>query len=200
STSTIVYQMYHEQDLSIDRVTAALLLSAILSDTLMYRSPTCTPLDVRAAEDLARICGVDVEEYAARMFRAGSNLTGKTPEEILGQDFKKFSVEGHDFGVGQVSSMSDEELREIGERLSIAMEEALDKERVDMIFFVLTNILTETSLVMCTGDKAQTLLAEAFPDAGMQKDAAGKETYRVLPGVVSRKKQFLPALVEAIQH
>ena len=206
STSTIVYQMYHEQDLSIDRVTAALLLSAILSDTLMYRSPTCTPLDVKAAEDLARICGVDVEEYAARMFRAGSNLTGKTPEEILGQDFKKFSVEGHDFGVGQISSMSDEELAEIGERLREAMRGALKSEQVDMIFFVMTNILTESSTVIWEGDKAQALLTEAFPEAeavsfsrGAKKDASGTDAL-LLKGVVSRKKQFLPALVEAIQH
>lgn len=200
STSTIVYQMYHEQDLSIDKTTAALLLSAILSDTLMYRSPTCTPMDVKAAEDLARICGVEVEEYARRMFRAGSDLTGKTPEDILEQDFKKFSVGGVDFGVGQISSMSEEELKEIASRITGAMEKTLEHERIDMVFFALTNILTESSLVLCVGDKAKSLLEEAFPDAAETAAEGGMPAYYLLKGVVSRKKQFLPAIVEAIHH
>ena len=200
STSTIVYQMYQEQDVLIDKTTAALLMSAILSDTLMFRSPTCTPVDKKAAGELARICEVNVENYARKMFRAGSDLSGKTPEEILDQDFKQFTVDNVTFGVGQISSMSEDELREIRERVRDAMWKMLERERLDMIFFILTNILTETSIVLSAGDKAQDLLEEAFGENHVDKEASDREQCMILKNVVSRKKQFLPALVDAIQH
>ena len=200
STSTIVYQMYQEQDVLIDKTTAALLMSAILSDTLMFRSPTCTPVDKKAAGELARICEVNVENYARKMFRAGSDLSGKTPEEILDQDFKQFTVDNVTFGVGQISSMSEDELREIRERVRDAMWKMLERERLDMIFFILTNILTETSIVLSAGDKAQALLEEAFGENHVDKEASDREQRMILKNVVSRKKQFLPALVDAIQH
>ena len=115
-TATIVYQMYQEEGVEVEPVIASLLCSAIISDTLMFRSPTCTPLDERSARKLAEIAGIDIEKLALEMFNAGSNLKGKTAEEICFLDFKQFTVNDINFGVGQISSMSAEELREIKNR------------------------------------------------------------------------------------
>ena len=114
-TATIVYQMYEENGIAVDAVNAALLCSAIISDTLMFRSPTCTPLDEVTARKLAEIASINIEELAQEMFNAGSNLKGKSAEEILFLDFKQFTVNDTMFGVGQVNSMSAEELKEIKE-------------------------------------------------------------------------------------
>ena len=124
-TGTIMYQIYTEKNLEIPKNIAGLLCAAIISDTLMFRSPTCTAADRNAAENLARIAGINVEEFAAEMFAAGSNLRGKSPEEIFYQDFKKFEVNKACFGVGQINSMNPDELKEIKERLIPYMEKAL---------------------------------------------------------------------------
>lgn len=193
STCTIVYQMYKEAGVKPDKTTAALLLSSILSDTLMYRSPTCTDTDRKSGEELAKIVDINVEKYAMSMFRAGSNLQKKTPEEILGQDFKRFTVGDKAFGVGQISSLSGDDLNDLKTRLTPALESLMDTERLDMVFFMMTNILTESSDILSAGDGADALLTHAF---GAEKE---KGVTR-LPGMVSRKKQFLPALVEALQN
>ena len=193
STSTILYGMFTEAGVKITKTIAGLLLSAILSDTLMYRSPTCTEQDRVAAEALARIAGVDAEAYAVDMFRAGSDLGHKTPEEILTQDFKPFHIGDTSFGIGQISSMSGGDLEEAAERLIPALGDLLLSERLDMVFFLLTNILTESSIVLCAGEGAEHLLAEAF-----NLDSTQPQTE--LAGVVSRKKQFLPAIMQALQE
>ena len=126
-TATIVYQMYEENGIAVDAVNAALLCSAIISDTLMFRSPTCTPLDEVTARKLAEIASINIEELAQEMFNAGSNLKGKSAEEILFLDFKQFTVNDTMFGVGQVNSMSAEELKEIKERVLPHMEKARKK-------------------------------------------------------------------------
>ena len=112
-TATIVYQMYQEAGIELDKQTATLLCCAIISDTLMYRSPTCTAVDKAAAEDLAKIAGINVEELAGDMFRAGSNLSSKETSEIFEQDFKTFVMNDITFGVGQVNSMNKEELTKL---------------------------------------------------------------------------------------
>ena len=193
STCTIIYLMYKEYGIEIDKTTAGLLLAAILSDTLMFRSPTCTNVDRNAGEDLASIAEVNYEEFAKEMFHAGSNLGGKTPEEILHQDFKKFTVDDMTIGIGQINSMSAEELVEIRNRIVPEIKAVAEKDSLDMLFFMLTNIIEESSQIIYTGSKALHTLSSAF---GLSGDS---ETV-TLPGVVSRKKQLLPAIVEALQQ
>jgi manganese-dependent inorganic pyrophosphatase len=156
-TSTIVTLMYEENNVEIEPPIAGLLCSAILSDTLVYRSPTCTPVDKEAAEKLAKIAGIDVNEYAKEMFKAGSNLANKTCEEILHQDFKKFNAGDVTFAVGQITSMNADELKELKGRLQEYMKEAFAEQGVSMLFFMMTDILEESTELLCEGDGAAAL-------------------------------------------
>lgn len=192
-TATILYKIYEENHLDITPQIAGLLCAAILSDTLMYRSPTCTETDREAAGHLAQIAGIDVETFSNEMFRAGSNLKNKTPEEIFLQDFKKFSANDVTFGVGQINVMHQEDLDEIKERIQNYLPEAYQKQGVQMLFFMLTNIVKERSELLCIGANASALIEDTF-------EVTGHEGVYLLRGVVSRKKQLLPALVEALQQ
>lgn len=192
-TATIVYQMYQEAGVEPDQVNAALLCSAIISDTLMFRSPTCTPLDENTARKLAEIAGVEVESLAQEMFNAGSNLKGKSAEEICFLDFKQFTVNDTVFGVGQVNSMSADELKEIRRIVQPHLEKARVNHGLNMIFFMLTNIITESSELLCCGSEAREKILSAYD---LPEDT---ETI-MLKGVVSRKKQLVPTLVGALQQ
>ena len=194
STATIVYIMYCETATEIDKQTAGLLVSAILSDTLLYKSPTCTDVDREAGKALAIIAGINEEEFARAMFKAGSNLSSKTPTEIIHQDFKRFSVNDQAIGIGQINAMTSEELDEIRERIMPDLEKELEEGSFDMLYFMLTNILTESSEVVCIGEKAAAILENSF---GVKET---KNSSVNLEGVVSRKKQLLPAVVEAVQQ
>lgn len=197
-TATIVYQMYQENRMEIEPWIAGLLCSAIISDTLLFRSPTCTDVDKRAALHLAEIAGVEVESYAASMFAAGSNLKGKTDVEIFYQDFKKFSVGKVSFGVGQISSLNAGELEELKDRMLPYMAKAREEHGMDMMFFMLTNILTESTELLCEGQGAEQLIAGAFRT--YSEEGAGVKDHVVsLPGVVSRKKQLIPGIMLAVQ-
>lgn len=190
-TGTILYQLYGEQKLEIAPDIAGLLCSAIISDTLMFRSPTCTLQDKMAAGALALIANINIEEYAKAMFKAGSNLKDKTPEEIFYQDYKKFIAEGGlTFGVGQISSMDDEELMEIKDKLSSFLESEIVRHGVSRIFFMLTNILDESTHLIYCGDGSEDMVRTAF---GTEPEHGAF----YLKGVVSRKKQLIPALMEA---
>ena len=192
-TATIVYQMYQENGVTVDKTIAALLCSAILSDTLLFRSPTCTMVDQAAAAALAQIAGINMEEHAKAMFNAGSNLREKTEEEICFQDFKVFNANGVSFGVGQITSMNQEELDDVRERLTDYLEVARVDQHLDMVFLMLTNILEESTELMCCGEGAKARILEAWE---MPED-----TERVLlKDVVSRKKQFIPTLVGYLQQ
>lgn len=192
-TATIIYQMYQENGVEIDPTTAALLCSAIISDTLMFRSPTCTPLDKMTAELLARIADINIEEHAMNMFDAGSNLKGKTAEEICFMDFKQFAVNQMTFGVGQINSMNQEELDVIKEKVSGCLEALREKHGLDMIYFMLTNIIEESTELLCCGHGAKAIVIGAF-------DLSEDEEKALLKGVVSRKKQLVPALMSQIQQ
>lgn len=192
-TATIIYQMYREQEMKISKEIAGLLCSAILSDTLIFRSPTCTETDKKAAYTLAQIAGIEPESYAAEMFAAGSNLSAKTPEEIFYQDFKKFVVNDVSFGVGQINSMTQKDLEDVRERMIPYMEKALTAHSIPMLFFMLTDILQGTTELLCAGNGAKQLALEAFhlpEDTGQI----------ILENTVSRKKQLIPALMQAIQQ
>lgn len=192
-TATIIYQMYQENGVEVDKTTAALLCSAILSDTLLFRSPTCTMVDKAAAEALARIAGLDMEEHAREMFRAGSSLGSKTPEEIFFQDFKVFSAGDTMFGVGQINAMGAEELEHVKEKLAGYLSEARVNQGMQMVFIMLTDILEESTELLCDGEGAREAVLEAF--------GLPEETERILlKGVVSRKKQLIPPLVNYLQQ
>ena len=192
-TATIVYTMYKENNIVPDKTTASLLCAAIISDTLLFRSPTCTNVDRAAAEELSKIADLDMEELAENMFQAGSNLKGKTPEEICFQDFKHFAVSDVKFGVGQINSMHEEELAEIKELILPYLEKASDKHRLDMVFFMLTNIVEESTELLCYGKGAKDQVIEAF-------DLPNDTDEIHLSGVVSRKKQLIPAFVISLQQ
>ena len=194
-TCTILYSMYHELDIDIPRPIAGLMMSAIISDTLLFRSPTCTERDRVAGKALARIAGVDIAEYAKEMFRAASALGSKTPDEILHQDFKKFVFGETVFGVGQISSMDPDELKDIAEKLRPQLPIEAAKSGMSMVFFMLTNIIEEETTLLCYGKNAANLLLESYNTelTGDNKDIA------VLPKVVSRKKQLIPAFMNALQ-
>ncbi len=190
-TATIIYQFYKENQVEIEPKIAGLLCAAIVSDTLMYRSPTCTRTDQAAAEELAKLAGIEVKEFARNMFAAGSNLKGKTPEEVFYQDFKKFNINETEFGVGQISSMNEEELKALKEKLLPYMDKVSKDSGVGMIFFMLTNILEESTELIYCGKDCKGLVSDAF------REKAGENSV-VLPGVVSRKKQLIPAFVNAL--
>ena len=193
-TATIVTQMYDENGVEIPQQTAGLLLGAILSDTLAFRSPTCTPVDVNTAKRLAKIAGVDIEEFANEMFEAGERLDGKTAEEVFLQDFKVFMCGDIRFGVAQGSYMTRKNLYGAEKLLNPYLEEARNKQNVEDLYVLLTDVPKEESVVICTGRYAGEVLAEGF-DTQPTEDGSW-----MLPGVVSRKKQFIPALMAAYQE
>lgn len=190
-TGTIIYLHYKENNLVPEKAIAGALCSAILSDTLAFRSPTCTETDKQAAEALAAIAGIeDVQAYAKEMFKAGSELAGKSPKEILYLDFKKFSAGDTSFGVGQVTSMDADELKELSSTMTAYINESFAEHEVDMLFFLLTDILDESSELIYAGEGSDAVAKAAFT-------SAEKERF-YLKGVVSRKKQIVPQLTEAL--
>ena len=193
-TATIITQMYDENDMEIPPQIAGLLLAAILSDTLVFRSPTCTPLDEALAKRLAKIAGVDIDEFASEMFEAGEKLDGKTAEEVFLQDFKVFMCGDIRFGVAQGSYMTRKNLQAAQALLQPYLEEARNKQNVEDLYMLLTDVPKEESVVICTGRYAAEVLSNGFES---RPAADGSWT---LPGVVSRKKQFIPAMMSAYQE
>ena len=193
-TATIITQMYDENGVEIPPQTAGLLLAAILSDTLMFRSPTCTPVDEASARRLAKIAGVDINEFANEMFEAGEKLDGKTAEEVFLQDFKVFMCGDVRFGVAQGSYMTRKNLVAAENLLRPYLEEARNKQNVEDIYMLLTDVPKEESVVICSGRYAGEVLTDGF------EVQPAEDSSWTLPGVVSRKKQFIPALMSAYQE
>ena len=191
--ATIINQMYEENEIEVPREIAGLLCGAIISDTLLFRSPTCTPLDERTAKKLAKISDIDLEQMAQEMFNAGSNLKGKSAEDICFQDFKQFTVNDTIFGVGQITSMSKEELAAIRDMMTEHLPKVLEAHNLNMIYFMLTDILAESTELLCVGTGARGIALSAF-------DLPDNAKSLILKGVVSRKKQLIPVLVETMQQ
>ncbi len=192
-TATIINQMYEENEIEVPREIAGILCGAIISDTLLFRSPTCTPLDKRTAKKLAKISDIDLEQMAQEMFNAGSNLKGKSAEDICFQDFKQFTVNDTIFGVGQITSMSKEELAAIRDMMTEHLPKVLEAHNLNMIYFMLTDILAESTELLCVGTGARGIALSAF-------DLPDNAKSLILKGVVSRKKQLIPVLVETMQQ
>ncbi len=191
-TATILYEMFVEKGLEIEPSIAGLLCAAIISDTLMFRSPTCTIKDKMAAGALALLADIDIEQFATEMFEAGSDLGSKSEEEIFYQDYKKFTFGNTSFGVGQISSMSRDELAVIKERIRPLLAHECGKNGVSMVFFLLTDIRNSSSEMLFAGERAEELADIAF------KDAPKSDGAYELAGVLSRKKQLIPAFMRAI--
>ena len=185
--------MYREKKVEVTPVIAGLLCSAILSDTLMFRSPTCTEADKKAAMELAELAGIDVEEHAMKMFEAGSDFSSKTEEEILNQDFKIFHSGDIDFGVAQVSAMGRVELDKVQKRITPHLPRLMGEKKIDMIFVMLTDILNESTVLVYEGDGATSLVKDAFGVSTQNHSAE-------LKGIVSRKKQFIPPLMNTLSE
>ena len=190
-TATIIALMYQENGIAIEPQIAGLLCSAILSDTLMFRSPTCTPTDERIARMLAAIAGIDVEAHATAMFNAGSRLGDKTPDEIFHIDCKRFKAEMKSLAVAQVTSVSRRELSRLRDRMLPYMQSLLPSSGMDMLFLMLTNIIDESTELLFVGHGAKQMVEDAF---GVEADANNA----TLPGMVSRKKQLIGPLITAI--
>ena len=192
-TATIITTMYEEKQIEIEPTIAGLLCSAILSDTLMFRSPTCTPIDKAAAEKLAQIAGINIKQYAMAMFNAGSRLGKKSPDEIFHIDCKPFNSGAVSITVSQVTSVSEKELSRIKSKMLSYMEKLLPASGDDMLFIMLTNIIEESTELLFVGQGAKGVVQAAF-------DKQPSDSSVILPGVVSRKQQIIGPLMKAIEN
>lgn len=190
-TATIIYDMYKDAGVEIDSQMAYLMCSAIISDTLMFKSPTCTELDIKAGKQLARIAGIDIETHAREMFFAGSNISEKTAKELFLGDYKKFSFGEISFGIGQVSCIDAGELLAVRKKIYAYMKEQYKNMGMGMLFFMLTDMMAQNTELLCVGEGAEELVENAF-------GVTAKNGGAMLLGVVSRKKQVVPELMMAI--
>ncbi|ACZ01012.1 manganese-dependent inorganic pyrophosphatase [Streptobacillus moniliformis] len=191
-TSTILFDMYRENNIKPCKIMAGLMLSAIISDTLLFKSPTCTPKDVIAGKELAKIAGLDLKEYGLEMLKAGTNLSSKTEMELLNMDMKIFEVEDIRMSIAQVNSVNEDEMLERKEKLLVEMKNLMEKEKVNFVMFVITNILTNDSVGLVSGNNLD-VVEKAFNEKI-------NDNMIVLRKVVSRKKQVVPPLTDAIKN
>ena len=191
-TATIVSNMHWQNDIDIPPSIAGLLLSAIISDTVLFKSPTCTPVDKQVAERLADIADVDINEYGLEMLKAGSSVSNMTPMEIVRNDLKEFTIGSYRVIVSQTSVMDTKEIMAKEDELLAAMKSICDSEGFDLSLVMITDILEEATYLLYSGSP-RTLIGEAF-----RKDTSGTHLY--LPGVMSRKKQIIPPLSEAVKR
>ena len=190
STSTIVAKCFFENGIRPSRKAAGLLCGAIISDTLLFRSPTCTPQDKYICKKLAEIAGINIEEFAKEMFKAGTSLKGKTVEQIFNTDFKPFTIEGTKVGISQVNTMDIEGFMPLKEEMLNYMDQKAKEAGLEMVMLLLTDILNEGSEILVTGAKPE-IVEKAFKVTLKDKGA-------FLPGVLSRKKQVVPPITNAI--
>lgn len=193
-TATIITMMYHENNVEIDPQTAGLLCSAILSDTLAFRSPTCTPIDKAIAQELASIAGIDTEEHARNMFAAACRTDNKTEEELFYQDFKTFNADNDlKFGIAQLSVIGKENMEALTGRMLPYMAKVKERSHLDMVFLMLTDIMEEYTKLLYLGEGSEEVVQEAF-------NVQATDGSAILPGILSRKKQTMPSILMTIQR
>ncbi|MBQ6819909.1 MAG: putative manganese-dependent inorganic diphosphatase [Clostridium sp.] len=190
STSTIVGKCYFENGIRPSKQAAGLLCGAIISDTLLFRSPTCTPQDKQICLRLAEIAGINVEEFAKEMFKAGTSLKGKTVIEIFNQDYKPFTIEETKVGIAQVNTMDIEGFMPLKDEMLAYMNAKAQSDNLDMVLLLLTDILNEGSQILVAGDYPE-IAEKAFNTTLVENTA-------FLDGVLSRKKQVVPPITAAI--
>ena len=190
-TATIILKLFKENGLEPSKETAGLMLSAIISDTLLFKSPTCTQCDAKAGKELAEIAGVDLKEYGLEMLKAGTALGDKSEAELLNMDMKIFEIDGEKIGVAQVNTVNEAEVLERKEKLLAEIDNIIAKEGLKFFMLAITNILTNDSTALVSGN-GNDVIEKAF---GEKVDS----NLVTLKGVVSRKKQIIPPLTKAIQ-
>ena len=192
STATIVTRMFEEQDVEMPSHIAGLLLGAVVSDTLLFKSPTCTPVDTKIAKKLAQIAGVDIQEFAMEMFKAGTSLVGKTVDEIFNQDFKKFSFDNLQVGVAQVNSMDIEGFLPYKKDMLDYMNKFAEDNNLEFTLLLLTDIINANSEIFVGGPRPE-LVEKAF-------NVQLTDRQGTLEGVISRKKQVVPAITAVMSE
>ena len=190
-TATIILKLFKENGLAPSKETAGLMLSAIISDTLLFKSPTCTQCDAKAGKELAEIAVVDLKEYGLEMLKAGTALGDKSEAELLNMDMKIFEIDGEKIGVAQVNTVNEAEVLERKEKLLAEIDNIIAKEGLKFFMLAITNILTNDSTALVSGN-GNDIIEKAF---GEKVDS----NLVTLKGVVSRKKQIIPPLTKAIQ-
>lgn len=192
STATIVTKIFDELDVEMPSHIAGLLLGAVVSDTLLFKSPTCTPVDTKIAKKLAKIAGVDIQEFAMEMFKAGTSLVGKTVDEIFNQDFKKFSFDNLQVGVAQVNSMDIEGFLPYKKDMLDYMNKFAEDNNLEFTLLLLTDIINANSEIFVGGPRPE-LVEKAF-------NVQLTECQGTLVGVISRKKQVVPAITAVMSE
>lgn len=190
STSSIIAKCFFENGIRPSKKAAGLLCGAIISDTLLFRSPTCTPSDEYICRKLADIAGINVEEFAKEMFKAGTSLKGKTVAQIFNQDYKPFTIESTRVGIAQVNTMDIEGFMPLKEEMLTYMETKAKEANLDMVMLLLTDILNEGSEILVVGEQPE-IVERAFKIT-LENNGA------FLPGVLSRKKQVVPPITNTI--
>lgn len=191
STATIVTKMFDELDVEMPSHIAGLLLGAVVSDTLLFKSPTCTPVDTKIAKKLAKIAGVDIQEFAMEMFKAGTSLVGKTVDEIFNQDFKPFTIGDYKVGIAQVNTMDIDGFMPVyKEDMLNYMADKAKNGGFNVMLLLLTDILNEGSQILVAGPNPE-IVEKTF-------NVELKDSTAFLPGVLSRKKQVVPPITAVI--
>ncbi len=191
-TATIIYQLYQSSNVSIPKNIAGLLLSAIISDTLLFRSPTTSEEDIKAAHKLARIGNINIDDYAIKMFKAGSSIKGKTMQEVLFADLKDYNEGDYKLGLAQINTLNIDEIKSREEELIEVIEKESRLKDFDILAFFITDIINEASYVYYS-EKSKNILEKAF-------DIEKIEQGYYLPKIVSRKKQILPNILNIIDE
>jgi manganese-dependent inorganic pyrophosphatase len=191
-TSTIIFDMYKENGLLPDKITAGLMLSAIISDTLLFKSPTCTEKDTIAGRELSKIAEIDLAVYGVEMLKAGTALDDKTINELLNMDMKIFDVNDFKIGIAQINAVDEKAILAKKEEILLEISNIMKSDNLNMFMFVVTNILTNNSMGLVAGEK-QEIIEKVFGSKIINSELA-------LEGIVSRKKQIVPPLTKALSN
>ncbi|WP_374019593.1 manganese-dependent inorganic pyrophosphatase [Paenibacillus thiaminolyticus] len=189
-TATILNKMYKENGKTMSKNIAGLMLSAIISDSLLFKSPTCTEQDVAAARELAAIAGVDAEKYGLDMLKAGADLSDKSIEELLSLDAKEFTMGSAKVEIAQVNAVDVNDVLSRQAEVEAALSGIIAKKGLDLFVFVVTDILNSNSVAIALGSKSDAV--EKAYNVSLENNTA------LLKGVVSRKKQIVPVLTDTL--
>lgn len=188
-TATILRDMFKVSGIQMDKITAGLMLSAIISDTLLLKSPTCTKKDIETAKELAEIAGVELNTYGLALLKAGTDLSDFTPEELINIDSKPFTTNGIKYQVAQVNTAAIEDVMKDKEKIENAMSNFMQANSVDLFILLITDIIENNSQIIVLGNQE---IAEKAFNITLENNTA------FLKGVVSRKKQVVPNIDNSI--
>ena len=183
-TGTILYKLYNQNNVEVDKTSASLMLSAIASDTLLFKSPTCTQDDINAANELSKIAGVDINEYGMNLLKAGTNLDDLSEKELINMDAKEFSLKGQKMVIAQVNTVDIEDVMKRQTALETEINKAIEENNLDLFLFVATDIINGNSEMLALGNRVD-VIEKTY---NLENNRAFAE------GLVSRKKQFLPLI------